>query len=453
MITSAWANHTAMRHENFTMQSPEDEESLRELDIWLRSRAHSREAINAKISEHSEQALRKILQSYDYIDRLAAILEDHGFGLDSKYWAEEQHLAKDFWDKVSKARLEKERRIKTEDQIRAALPKGMFDHYEWYRLADHTLSALKCVRDKCSNWESWRYLLNWAMLHRDKEYRDNLQKFRNTAVLIGQHHHHSAIKKASSPVEKKDIIRAKLWLDKRPGFELIRCNHWELDKTTTIKYMRMHQLTFDDNGFIIPRVGGFSESTVEQILFRRSRTILTTAPILQKRNGAHTQPVQAQLVSMLPSSSAKHPSTRQRSAYPAMPYLRPLSTSTPQDERTEEDSRSPACDSSPGVEGVGADHNIGISEASSTPRDHVESSSSRQEVFDPRQLTPPSSAGGLMQANWGQYARMIDDVMDYIVKDEDLCHNGDMKNVLGHLQNARELCMSQGEEEFHVEQE
>jgi len=453
MTISAWAHHTTMRDEDFTMQSSEDEESLRELDIWLRSRTHSQAAINAKISEHSEQALRKILQSYDYIDRLAAILEDHGFGLDSKYWADEQHLAKDFWDKVSKARLEKERRINTEDQIRVALPKGMFDHYEWYRLADHTLSALKCLRDKCSYWESWRYLLNWAMLHRDKEYRDNWQKLRNTAVLIGQHHHHSAIKKASSPVEKKDIIRAKLWLDKRPGFELIKRNHWELDEATTIKYMRMHQLTFDDNGFIVPRIGSFSEAMAEQILFRRLRTTLTTTPTLQKSNSAHAQPVQAQLVRVPPSSSAKLTAARQRSVYPAMPYLQPLSSSTLQDERTEVESRSPACDSSPGVEGPGADHNIGISEASSTPRDHIESSSSGQEVFDPRQLTPPSSAGGLMQANWEQYARMIDDVMDFIVKDEDLCHTGDKKPVLGLLQNAKELCMSQGEEESHVEQE
>jgi hypothetical protein len=451
MITSAWANRTAMRNENFTMQSPEDEKSLRELDTWLRSRAHSQAAINAKISEHSEQALRKILQSYDYIDRLAGILEDHGFGLDSQYWVNEQHLAKDFWDKVNRARLEKERRINTEDQIKAALPKGMFDHYEWYRLADHTLSALKCVRDKCSNWESWRYLLNWAMLHRDKDYRDNWQKLRNTAVLIGQHHHHSAIKKVSSPVEKKDIIRAKLWLDERPGFELIKRNHWELDKATTMKYMRMHQLTFDDNGFIVPRTGSFSESMVEQILFRRSRTTLTTTPILQKGYSTHTQPVQAPLVSVLPSSSAKHTVARQGSVYPAMPYFRPLSSSTLQDERTEVDSQSPACDSSPGVERVEADHNIGISEASSTPQDHMESS--RQEGFDLRQLTPPSSAGGLVQASWEQYARLIDDVMSFIIKDEDFCHTGDKKNVLGHLQNARELCLSQGEEEFHVEQE
>lgn len=119
------------------MQSSEDERCLRELDTWLRSRTHSQATIYSKIAEHSEQALRKILQSHDYIDRLAGILENHGFGWDSQYWVDEEHLAKDFWAKVSRARLGKERRINTEEQIKAALPKGMFDHYEWYRLADH----------------------------------------------------------------------------------------------------------------------------------------------------------------------------------------------------------------------------------------------------------------------------------------------------------------------------
>lgn len=452
MTISAWANRTAMRDEHFTMQSSEEEKSLQELDTWLRSRAHSQAAINAKIAEHSEQALRKILQSYDYIDRLAGILEDHGFGLDSQYWADEEHLAADFWDKVSKARLEKERRINTEEQVKAALPEGMFDRYEWYRLADHSLSALNNLRAKCSSWESWRYLLNWAMLHRDRSYRDNWQKFRNTAVLIGQHHHHSAIKNASSPVEKKDIKCAKLWLDKQPGFELTKCNYWEWDKATTIKYMGIHQLTFDDNGLIVPRTGSFNESMVEQILFRRSPASLENAPISQERYSAHIQPVHAPHVGVLPSSSAKHTAARQRSAYREMPSVRPSSSSTLQDERTEVESRSPTCESSPGVEEVEADNNIGISEASSTPRDHIESSS-RQEIFDLRRLTPPSSAGGLVQGSWEQYARMIDDVMNFIVRDEDLCHTGDKKNVLGHLQNARELCMSQDEEEFHVERE
>ncbi|KAM0703967.1 hypothetical protein Q7P35_008973 [Cladosporium inversicolor] len=441
-----------MRHENLTMQSSEDEESLRELDKWLRSRAHSQEAIKAKIAEHSEQALRKIIQSDDYIDRLAGILEDHGFASDSQYWADEEHLAKDFWDRVSRARLEKERRINTEHQIRAALPKGMFDHYEWYRLANHSLSALKCVLEKCSNWESWRYLLNWAMLHRDKGYRDNWQKFRNTAVLIGQHHHHSAIKKASSPVEKKDIICVKLWLDEHFTFESNKRNRWEWDRAATIKYMRTHQLTFDDNGFIIPRTGSFNESMVEQILFLHSRATLEITPISQGRYNAHIQPVHAPHVGVLPPSSAKHKAARQPSVYPQMPSFRPSLSSTFQDECTEAHSRSPTCDSSPGVGEVEADRNIGISEASSTPRDHIESSS-RQEPFDIRRLTPPSSAGGLVQGGWKQYAKMIDDVTSSIKEDQNLCHIGVKKNVLDHLQNARELCMSQGEEEFYVEQE
>lgn len=110
------------------MQSPQDEETLRELDAWLRGRAHSQAAIDAKIAEHSDKALRKILQSHDYIDRSAGILEDHGFGLGSDYWTSEVDLAKDFWAKVSKARVEKERRTKVEEQIKSVLPKGMFDH-------------------------------------------------------------------------------------------------------------------------------------------------------------------------------------------------------------------------------------------------------------------------------------------------------------------------------------
>lgn len=439
MVIGAWTDRTAMRHETFTMQSSEDEESLRELDTWLRSRAHSQAAISAKIAEHSEQALRKILQSYDYIDRLAGILETHGFGLDSQYWADEEHLAKDFWAKVSKARLEKERRINTEEQMKAALPKGMFDHYEWYRLADHSLSALKYVRAKCSSWESWRYLLNWAMLHRDKGYRDNWQKLSNRAVLIGQHHHHSAIKKESSPVEKKDIIRAKLWLDEHSTFELSNHNHWEWNMATTIKYMRLHQLTFDDNGFIMPRTGSFNESMVKQILFRRSRAVNDTMPTLQGRYNAHIQPVEAPHVGGRPSFSENHTAAH-RSIYPEMPFVRSPSRSVIQDEHRETHGRSPTCDSSPGVQQVEAERDVGISEASSTPRNQIESLS-RQEQIDLRPLTPPSSAGGLIQGSWEQYARMIDDVMSSITRDQHLYHTGNKRNVLGHLQKARELCI------------
>jgi hypothetical protein len=429
-----------MQQEAFTIQSPDDEESLRELDIWLRSRAHSQAAIDAKIAEHSDKALRKILQSYDYIDRLAGILEAHGFGLGSHYWTGEVDLAKDFWAKVSKARVEKERRMNVEEQIKAALPNGMFDHYGWYRLADHFLSGLKHVRTKCSSWKSWRYLLNWAMLHRDKGYRDNPQKFRNTAVFIGQHHYLSAIRTASSPLEKKDIMCAKLWLDKCPRFEQNQHNHWEWDRVITTKYMRMHQLTFDEHGFIIPRTGSFSNSLVEQVLFRRSHAAHETMRMSQEQCRVPMQPMRGPHIDVPPPLDSSNTTASHRSVCPEMPFVQSSSSSIPPGVDTGAYSQSPACNSSPEVEENEAGHdNVGMSEASSTPRGHIEPIP-QQAPFDHHPLTPPSSAGGLVRGGWKEYVRMIDDVMSCITRDEGLRHVDDTESVLSYLRNARELC-------------
>lgn len=432
-----------MRQEAPTIQSPEDEESLRELDAWFRGRAHSQAAIDAKIAEYSDRALRKILESYDYIDCLAGILEDHGFGLDSLYWTREVDLAKDFWAKVSKARVEKDRRMNVEEQIRSVLPKGMFDYYEWHRLADHSLSGLKRVRTKCSSWKSWRYLLDWAMLHRDKGYRDNWQRLGNTAVLIGQHHHLSAVKTASSPVEKKDIICAKLWLDKCPRFEQNKRNHWEWDRVTTTKYMRMHHLTFDENGFIVPHTGNFNESLVEEVLFRRSHAADETTRMSQERYRAPMRPMCDPHVHVLPSPNMSHTAARRRPVCPEMPSVQPSLSSILPDTSSEAHSQSPACNSSPGVEEGDAELlNVGISEASSTPRDYIETLS-QQVPFPHRPMTPPSSADGVVRGGWKQYVRMIDDIMGCITRDDGLRHIYDTENILGHLRNARNLCALQ----------
>jgi len=428
------------------MQSPEDEESLQELDAWLRGRAHSQTAIDAKIAEYSDRAMRKILESYDYIDCLAGILEKHGFGLDSSYWTQEADLAKDFWAKVSKARVEKDRRLNMEEQIKSGLPKGMFDHYEWYRLANHSLSGLKRLRTNCSSWESWRYLLNWAMLHRDKGYRDNWQRLGNTAVLIGQHHHLSAVKAASSPVEKKDIICAKLWLDRCPGFEQNRRNHWEWDGATTVKYMRMYDLTFDENGFIVPQTGNLNESLVEQVLFRRSRAGYGKTCMSQERYRAQMRPMRDRPVNVLPQTDLTHAVTHRRPICPDIPFVQPSSSSILPGAYSEAYSRSPACDSSPGVEGdvEGDDAELlnGISEASSTPHDYIEALS-QQVPFDHHPMTPPSSAGGVVRGGWKQYIRMIEDIISCITRDDGLRHIHDTENVLGHLRNARNLCALQ----------
>lgn len=213
----------------------------------------------------------------------------------------------------------------------------------------------------------------------------------------------------------------------------------------------MHQLTFDDNGFIMPRTGSFNESMVDQILFRRSRAVVEAMPTLQEEYSAHIQPVHAPHVSGRPSFSAKHTAAH-RSVYPEMPFVRPSSRSVIRDEHTEAHGLSPTCDSSPEVQEVEAEHNIGISEASSTPQDQIELLS-RQEQVDLRPLTPPSSAGGVMQGSWEQYARMVDDVISSIARDEHLCHTGNKKNVLIHLQRARDLCLLQLEEETCTEQE
>lgn len=424
------------------MQSLEDEKSLRELDAWLRGRAHSQTAIDTKIAEYSDRALRKILESYDYIDCLAGILEKHGFGLDSFYWTQEADLAKDFWAKVSKARVEKDRRMNVEEQIKSGLPKGMFDHYEWYRLADHSLSGLKRLRTNCSSWESWRYLLNWAMLHRDKGYRDNWQRLGNTAVLIGQHHHLSAVKAASSPVEKKDIICAKLWLDKCPRFEQNKRNHWEWDRAITTKYMRMHDLTFDENGFIVPHAGNFNEFLVKQILFRRFHAGHETICMSQEKYHAQTRPRRDRHANVLPGPGMTHAVARRRPICPDVPHVQPSLSSVLPRASSEAHSQSPACNSSPGVEGGEAEVSNGISEASSTPQDYIEALS-QHVPFDHRPMTPPSSAGGLVRGGWKQYVRMIDDIMSCITRDDGLRHINDTENVLGHLRNARNLCTLQ----------
>jgi hypothetical protein len=435
------------------MQSPEDGESLRELDAWLRGCAHSQAAIDEKIAEYSDRAMNKILQSNDYIDCLAGILEHHGFGLGSRCWTREVDLAKEFWAKVSKARVEKDRRMNLEEQIRSVLPKGMFDHYEWNRLAYHSLSGLKCVRIKCSSWESWRYLLDWAMLHRDKGYRDNWQKLRNTAVLIGQHHYLSAIKIASSPVEKKDIMCAKLWLDKCPMFEQNRRKHWEWDKVTTIKYMRMHHLTFDDNGFIVPHTGSFNESLVEQVLFRRSHAAREGIRMSQKKYRAQTRPTRDQHIDVLPSPNMSNPATRHRLDCPETQSVEPSLSSIPTG-ASEVHSQSPACISSPEV----GEHeakllNVGVSEALSTPLDYIEALSP-QVTFHHGPLTPPSSAGGLVPRSWKQYVKMIDDTMSCISKDDGVRHTYDTETVLGHLRIARNLCALQyGEESCSVQRQ
>lgn len=434
------------------MQSPDDERSLRELDTWLRSRAHSQAAVDAKIAEHSDKALRKILQSHDYIDRLASILENHGFGSSSRYWSSEADLAKDFWTKVSKARIEKERRMNVEQQIRTALPKGMFDHYEWYRFADHSLSSLKHVRTKCSGWKSWRYLLNWAMLHRDKGYRDNWQKFGNTAVLIGQHHHNSAIKTPRSPVEKKDLICAKLWLDKCPGFEQNERNHWEWDRETTTKYMGVHRLTFDENGFIISRTGSFNESLMDQILFCGSHAVHETTRLSHEKYTAPVQPICGPHTKILPPLSASRAAASQRPVCAQMPFVQSSLSSILPSTTTVAYSQSPACDSSPGVEQSETERlDVGISEASSTPRDYIEALA-RQIPFNHRPLTPPSSAGGLVQGSWTKYVKMIDDIVSCVMRDEDLRHTESMENALGHLRSAREVCALHSERERGIGQ-
>lgn len=208
----------------------------------------------------------------------------------------------------------------------------------------------------------------------------------------------------------------------------------------TTKYMRVHHLTFDENGFIVPRTGSLSESLVEEVLFRRSHVAHETMRMSQKVSHVPMQSIRGRHIDVMPPLNASHTAARHRSVCPEMPFVQSSLSSILPGATTAAFSQSPACDSSPGVAEDEAEHgNVGLSEASSTPRDYIEALS-QQAPFDHRPLTPPSSAGGLVRGGWKQYVRMIDDVMSCITRDEGLRHMDDMERVLGHLRNARALC-------------
>lgn len=256
------------------MENKHGELSLRELEEWLLAERHDQTAIATRLAAVFEEAIDRARLADEYIDRLAQVLERCGYSAQPGSWTTKADpgLCEIFWTRVAKARQQLKVKEDYVRNIKSAWSSELFEYYSWDCLAEPTVRNLGQIAQRCPRWETARYLLNWAMLKRDKAYRDDLERRPNSAVLIGQHHHNSGLKETSSPLEKKDVCCARKWLDGKESLEVDGEHFWEWDLSTTYEYLRSNRLCFDKWALLVPATDdladGLDERLVVQVLFR-----------------------------------------------------------------------------------------------------------------------------------------------------------------------------------------
>ncbi|KAM0714726.1 hypothetical protein Q7P37_009743 [Cladosporium fusiforme] len=228
------------------------------------------------IIEFMERALVKESDVNEHFVELAAILEAHNFGKEHRFRCGSQETPDSFWTTVDKARATK-RRYK--EDIKSVWPNEVFDHYQWDKLGVNSLLLLKRIVDDCDKhvpdkaetWPMGAFILNWAMLERDKRFAQK-SPYLNSNIRIGSHSGPSVLQDPKSPLERQDIQRACLWM-KDKDFWTAAPKEWRWGDEETVRYMQREHLGFDKHGLLVKvERGSLDNRLLKRFLFRDSPT-------------------------------------------------------------------------------------------------------------------------------------------------------------------------------------
>jgi hypothetical protein len=427
-------------------------DSLRQIEECLGSSDFDQEEVKGIILQELDDVLQRKYLVHEDIDRLAVFLETHNLNATLLSWPDERERVQHFLTAVGQARNAIRKKKSSEREIKSRWPAAVFDHYSWHDLGENALQQLQAIAELCPQWDQDAVrLLNWAMLHRDSKYRTDWARFRNTAVLIGQHSNRSGVQLTCSPLEPQDIRMALSWIKNSPHSLTQSPNVWEWERESARQYLQRYNLGFDCYGSIVNQEGKLDEGLLARFLFGRplSNAAEKTADNLRTPASSTCQASDSESgdVDMLgvgdhkaetPHESVDLKGSNMRDIHNHC--LRHVA-SPPSPDVCDKQSSSPSCQSSPGA------LSMSLSEKMGGDRGSRESSAQSEE--QPSQPSTPSSSPGFNDAckvtDMAEIGGMIDDVIYRVSKAGVLKQDEyNTRKIIMHLQQARMACVSHG---------
>jgi hypothetical protein len=427
-------------------------DSLRQIEECLGSSDFDQEEVKGIILQELDDVLQRKYLVHEDIDRLAVFLETHNLNATLLSWPDERERVQHFLTAVGQARNAIRKKKSSEREIKSRWPAAVFDYYSWHDLGENALQQLQALSEICPQWEQDALpLLIWAMLHRDSRYRADWARFRNTAVLIGQHSNRSGVQLTRSPLEPQDIRMALAWIKNCPHSLTQSPNVWEWEQESTRQYLQRYNLGFDCHGLIVNQEGKLDEGLLARFLFRRPLSNAAKTTPANSRTPAFSTCQASDSASgdvdMLGASDDKgettHDSVDSKGSDMREVHDRclPYAASPPPPDVCDKQSSSPSCQSSPGALSTAFSEKVG--------GDRGSRESSAQSEEQPSQPSTPSSSPGFNDAckvtDLAEIGGMIDEVLFRVsktgVRKQD---ESSTRKIIMHLQQARMACVSCG---------